>query len=221
MVSQATIQSKISYGFGKAASIIGASYAQYRCATYDSPIQSTYQVGALFAAFDVAPSFQFISPSKIDIDVYFGMMDLTNVQTGDYLVGPQGTFFVSYIEPLKPPICVRCPYLISIRQNGSMQRAGIQPMREFNGLQDVTLSTGIPMSLTMEDKSRSRPITNLEDDAIQRTTWKGILSPAYGAGAIGAIAKDDTVIDENATRYQVYAAYWHPTGWQVHYELLG
>jgi hypothetical protein len=220
MVSQATIQSKISYGFGKAASIIGASYAQYRCATYDSPIQSTYQVGALFAAFDVAPSFQFISPSKIDIDVYFGMMDLTNVQTGDYLVGPQGTFFVSYIEPLKPPICVRCPYLMTVTRNASRIASGAQAFREFNGSQDVTLASMIPGSFTLEEKSRTKPLTGLYDDAIQRTTWKGILSPAYAGAESGSIQADDVVIDQNGTKYQVFAAFWHPTGWQVRLELL-
>jgi hypothetical protein len=221
MVSQALIQAKVNIGFAHGANAIGASYAQYRCSTFDSPIQAAFQVGAVMVAFDVAANFKFISPVKTDTDTYYGLMDLTNVRPGDYLVGPQGTFFVSYIEPLKPPICIRCPYLISIRQNSLIARAGIQPMREFNGLQDVTLSSGIPMSLTLEEKSRGRPITNLEDDAIQRTTWKGILSPSYGAGAVGAIAKDDIVIDENATKYQVWAAFFHPTGWQVHYELLG
>jgi hypothetical protein len=215
----ATIQNAINIGAGLGASVIGQSCAQYRCTVFDSPITATYQVGTLFAAFDTRPTLTFIESSKPLLDVFYGYFNLTNVQSGDYLVGPQGTFFVSNIEPLKQPVCIQCPHTVSLSSAGSL-RKGTNPMREFNGLQDAMLAPLIPASI-LPDRPRGMPLTGLPDDILARSTFKGLISPAFGNGASGAISAGDTMTDEGGLSYQVEEALWHPSAWQLRLELLG
>lgn len=106
MTSQALIQRAINKGYGIAAQILGARYEQYRPSGPLRPISTQTHLGHLNADFDLDPKFGYAKPTSWGKEIFYGLFDLTHIRTGDYLVGPRGTFFVSTIEPLKPSLCM-------------------------------------------------------------------------------------------------------------------
>lgn len=106
MTSQALIQRAINKGYGIAAQILGVQYEHYRANGPMRPISTQTHLGHLNADFDLDAKFSYTKPTSWGKEAFYGLFDLTGVQTGDYLVGPRGTFFVSTIEPLKPSLCM-------------------------------------------------------------------------------------------------------------------
>jgi hypothetical protein len=120
MVNQAFVESKVSYGFAKAASKLGAACGWFRASSSSNPLAATNQLGMLYAYFRL-PSGPFTTPVQFEKFAYLGTFDLTGggvsggVQPFDFLVEPvQGCYYVASIDPISYPLCIRTNTVITI-----------------------------------------------------------------------------------------------------------
>lgn len=120
MANVSTIQRKINKGYHIAAKHLGNLYAHYRPRSTGPALVNINMMDTLMMAFDPNPNFSFEKPQGFDDDTFFSLLDLTDVQIGDYLSDLNNrTFYVANIEPLKPAMLVRCNRTISIVQPAS------------------------------------------------------------------------------------------------------
>lgn len=103
-MDQARLQAKVAKGYGKAAQRVGALTTQYRPTSLTDPMGVAH--ATLFADFASDAAFSFRKPPLWDKPTVFGLFDTTDVQAGDILVAPMGTYFVARFEPFRPAVCV-------------------------------------------------------------------------------------------------------------------
>jgi len=224
MVSQSSIQAKVNFGFGKAAQKTAATYSQYRAQDMSTPVQPSNLIGALPAGFDTNASFTFVQPAKPDSDAYYAMVDLTTIQNGDYLVGPQGTFFIGAQEPFKPPVATRCPRTISISRQPDVDRPGVQHRANYSGGQWPCLVNGLPAS-AKPSRERGKPKAGLPGDVISELLWEIRLSPAFGSSVSASwwdiLRPGDRIREDQSNQmFQVTEAIWEPANWLLKAMLL-
>src|ERR1700722_19714522 len=74
-------------------------------ATFDSTGTSFDQPGDLLFELPVslnAEDMKYGKPNKYGKPTWYALVDGTNLEVGDYFVGPEGTFFVATLQPLLP-----------------------------------------------------------------------------------------------------------------------
>jgi hypothetical protein len=227
MVSQAQIQKHVNYGFKIAASKVGVQYAVYRSQGVDTPITPAHLViPQQYVAIDTNPQFTYAAPAKQDSDLFYGLLDLTNIQNGDYVVGAQGTFFLGCQEPFKVPIAMRCPRTISIMRQDDTDRPGLQRRASFSPSTGgwSVVASAIPASV-MLDRDRGKPQANLPGDVISRVLWRIRLSPAFGQTTTpdwaDLIKQGDRLReDQTNTFFRASDIIWTPSGWLIKAEIL-
>lgn len=104
-----TLNSRIYNGYAKAASHIGQLQAQYRPASAISPL--TASIGNLLASFNIGG--QYANQAKADVLMWQAILDGSQVQIGDYLVG-EHTWAIIGMEPLMPVIALRCTDKVTV-----------------------------------------------------------------------------------------------------------
>lgn len=209
MVDQSYIQSKINFGYGKAATFLGAPYKQYRPTDPLNPLGNL--LGTIMADFDIDPVFSHKAPAPFGKPLYYGLYDGTNVQVGDYLIasGDNRTFFVAGMEPNKPPLCVYCNRIIAINRpqpqpigdgyyGGDIRRGGETP-----------LMTGWPASALQGVRGEKGP-ANLPGDT--RMPWANFLLPSF---ALVTIEQADLVSDDIGRTFTVSSSELTELGWRL------
>lgn len=226
MVSQATIQAKVNFGFGKAAQKTAVNYGVYRSTGVATPIIPANLITTLPVGIDTNAQFTFMQPGKILSDMYVGMLDLTLIENGDYLVGPQGVFFTSQIAPFKPPVLVQCPHTISLERQDDTDKQGLQIRPTYDPEQSswVGVSNYVPASM-LPDRERGKPPADFPGDVITKTMWKVLLSPAFGSATSANwndIIRPGDKMRNDATNqmFRVSTVEWHPSAWMLKCELL-
>lgn len=121
------LQTKVYGGFAKAAERVGLDYAVYRPSSASNPIAAGNQIATIKAQFTIHSStnFSFIKPSDFNAPLYHALVDPTSLQVGDYLIGPQGTFFIASLTPSMPPLAVDCNRVVTAWLPGPMAGAGL------------------------------------------------------------------------------------------------
>jgi hypothetical protein len=200
------------------------AYSQYRALDMSTPIQASNLIGTLNAAFDTNANFTFMQSAKPESDVFYGLMDLTNVQTGDYLVGQEGTFFVSYIEPFKAPVCIKCPRTLSISRQDDVDTPGLQPRAGYSGGEWPSIVSGLPASMQL-DRERGKPKAGIPGDVISELLWKIRISPVFGSTVSASwwdiLRPGDRIREDQSNQmFQVTEVIWHPTDWLLKAKLL-
>lgn len=115
MAIERTIQHKISKGYGKAARHLGHPFIHFVPQGINNPLDNLNMFDTLNVAFDPRDNFEFGKPAEYNDNVYYGLVDLTTVNIGDYFSDfDQYIFFVGNFEPLKPSMLVRCNRTITL-----------------------------------------------------------------------------------------------------------
>ncbi len=109
------------------------------------------------------------------------------------------------------------PRTISVKRIAAVSAAGNQGYRNPQQSLETSILTGLPASIQF-DTHGSRPLPAVPDDTQGRTMWR-IFIPKRSA-ALGQIQKNDIVVDDQGTRYQVEAPYWNSLGYALRAELL-
>ncbi len=137
---------------------------------------------------------------------WYAVLDAAYVQVGDYLCGPQGTFFVASLAPLAPPLVVRCERVVSLVRAEETAVAGLEGYGgETRWTQQVLLREWPASVLAMSAASRG-------------------LLPADGPGGMWRVTLPvlpvaprpaDLLVGEDGTRLVVGTAEGTAEGWRL------
>src|ERR1700760_550090 len=106
-------------GYARSAMILGDCYAFYRPSDGDTPTAwgSANGLANQILSQSVslnAEDMKYSKPNKYGKPTWYAVMDGSDLQPGDYLIGPQGTFFIAALQPLLPILVVECNRVVSI-----------------------------------------------------------------------------------------------------------
>ncbi len=204
---QATINTKISLGLAKAASILGASQALYRPLTAYLPISGT-PFGSIFCAFDVNPDFKMISTAQPGHSYVTLLADPSIVQEGDYLVG-NDIHFVARIEPLRPVLCVLCNQTLDFLDTDMTTIAGTNAYGGRTDDTDAIIAQGWPVSMSARTHSE-QDVTKLPSDT--RSAYYDVLAPPIPTVTLTFGMR---LQDANGQDYEIVSAELSLFGWRL------
>jgi len=165
-------------------------------ATFDSGT-SFDQPGNLLFSLPVslnAEDMKYGKPRGYGKATWYALVDGTNLNVGDYFVGPQGTFFIAAMQPLLPILVVECNRVVSVFRPQTQTVDGIAPYGGNTSATETLLVAGRPCSILQGTKGEKAE-GGLPGDA--RAPWWLILMPK----ACADIHMDDIITDELGRRY--------------------
>jgi hypothetical protein len=206
----ATIQAKVNYGYAKSAQYVGLPFQQCRPANALSPIVLP-SATTLSAAFTVAStSFNFgKSPSQKDV-LFQALVDASQVEVGDYLVGASDTYFIAGMQPLLPILAVRCNRTINIVRPGPSESFGANT--NYGGTTEANeepILTGWPASLIFDARGRATEV-GLPTDL--PSAYFILMMPALAGVDVRA---SDFFKDDLGRRYDINATERSSFGWRI------
>jgi len=205
-MDSATLQARIFKGYGKAAQRIGPVNTVYRASSAIAPLGAT--VTTLNASFN-AEDMKYGHPNKYGKPTWFGVFDGTLVHVGDYLTGPQGTFFVAAMQLTLPILMVECNRTINVMRPQQQTGIGAVGYGGDTDANETLLMQGWPASVLQGTKGEKSE-THLPGDV--RMAWWSILMPQY-AGVV--LRSDDIITDDLSRRYVVSSAELTGAGWRI------
>lgn len=204
MVSQATIQARIWRGYAKAAQRIGVPYQFHR------PDNGAFPGAALFTrpVSLNAEDMKYGRPSKHGKAGWYALADGTGLQPGDYLVGPQGVFFLAALQPLLPILAVECNRTVTLSRPPEPAGIGAQDYSGMTPDNAVPFASGVPCSILQGAKGEKNEV-DLPADT--RLPWWAILMPA----AVGTLGYGDLIGDDLGRHYIVSSAELTELGYRI------
>jgi hypothetical protein len=203
LTNQAQIQAKVWKGYGQAAKRLGVAYQFYR------PAGSF--PGAAVTSLPVslnAEDMKYGKPNKYGKATWYALVDATLLRTGDYFVGPQGTFFIVALQPLLPILVVECNRIASLSSVAADNSVGAQGYSGMTDANEAAYATGVPCSILQGTKGEKGDV-GLPADT--RTPWWNVLMPA----SVGAVNYGDLIIDDLNRRYIVSSAELTDMGYRL------
>lgn len=188
-MNQTIIQARIGYGLAKAASIVGASFAQYRPTGASNPLLAGSSINTLPCAMDHNPSLTLAAPVPPGHPFAILLADPGQVQPGDYLVGSD-TYFISRIQPLQPAWCVLCNMTMNVLDTAQATAAGTNAYGGVSTATNTMLASGWPMSVLAKTRGE-QDVTKLPSDT--RAAFYEVLSPLIpGVPMVVGLCLEDT-----------------------------
>jgi hypothetical protein len=222
----AQIQAKIWYGYAKSAGFIGSTYKFYRPGTPPPPVDQTSwdASGSNWDAggnWDQPGNFLFALPVSLNAEdmtykkprgyakaTWYALVDGTNLQVGDYFIGPMGTFFIAAMQSLLPILAVQCNRVVSVFRPQIVTGVGAQGYGGNTTANETPVIQGRPCSILQGTKGEKAE-GNLPGDT--RAPWWVILMPYAGAD----ILMDDIITDDLGRRYVVSSAELSALGYRI------
>lgn len=120
------LQAQIDRGYAICASKIGLPFDVYRPSSLLTPIASGNKVlTAFLASFTVSKdTLNYMSYNKPKVPMWTAILDSSQVQIGDWLIGAQGIFFIADKQALQPIPAIQCSGNVSIVRPGYLPGAG-------------------------------------------------------------------------------------------------
>ncbi|WDZ97978.1 hypothetical protein Herbaro_09415 [Herbaspirillum sp. WKF16] len=212
------LQDKIYAGYGKAALRLGMDNVQFRPAGAGNPLATA---GVTLKASFNAEDMKYGKANKYGNAVWWGLFDARLTQAGDYLVGPQGTFFIASQQLHLPIQCVQCNRRIALSRaatqsgvgavgyGGPCGTAGDQVVVGEPG--GSIADTGWPASILLFGQ-RERSATGLPG-SVQQIGWRILLPASVPPGVV--INAGDIITDDLGRRYACQGAELTDMGWRI------
>jgi hypothetical protein len=200
-----TLQSKVYAGFDKAAQRVGLSYAIHRPSGANNPVSGA-SVGSIYAAFTAGPNY--LNPNKYGNPAWYGTLDGSQVNVGDYLVG-ESTYFIAAKQHLLPVYAVQCNRTISVKRPKQMTGVGAGGYGGNSLADETVMLSGWPASVLQGTKGEKNE-TDLPGDV--RSPWWLILLPAYASVTLNS---SDIMTDDLNRRYVISSAELTDMGWRI------
>lgn len=205
MTATDQIADAISRGLGQAALQIGEDCDLFRPEGTELPLDPQWRILRLPCAFSAGtPGFK--RQPMPGRPYWYGVFDVAYVQVGDYLRGPQGTFFVASVGGLVQPLVVRCDTSLDLLRAEERAAGGLE---EYGGETRWTLRTllrGWPASVLA---GSTAPRGELPADG-PGATWRVSLPVLPVAPRMA-----DLLIVEDGTRLVVATAERSAEGWRL------
>jgi len=189
MATQSSIQSKVNFGYAKAASILGVANNWYRPNGITAPIVSGNLRGTPNVLYDTNADMQQTKPSDAaKPQDWYGAFDRTGMLAGDYLVDPTlGTFFICSMELFRAVRVVRCNATFSAERPAPHPPGTGFYLGDVSG-QGTVLFTSWPGGITAGPKGE-KSAANLPGDS--RSPWyRGFLPLSAPTVQFGDVLTD-------------------------------
>jgi hypothetical protein len=204
----ATLQSRLYKGYAQVAKRIGNAFTLYRPTSAD---MSAAQIVAtnLLASLN-AEDMTYRRPNKYGKPTWYAVMDGSQTQVGDYLIGDTGKFFVAAQQPLLPILVVECNRTINVsRPHTQTQFGAVTDYEGTTAANETPLMTGWPASVLQGTKGEKGGVA-LPGDV--RDAWWAILLPQ----APGVVLRSgDIITDDLSRRYIISSAELTDLGWRL------
>jgi hypothetical protein len=210
----ATLQSRIYFGYGKAAQFVGYPFTLYRPAAAVNPISPGNIIGPpLNAGFTVnASSFNFNKPGKHQEVLWLGLFDGSTTLVGDYLFNAShGTYFIAAQQDELPILCVKCSHVVNVARTKSSSAPGPNTYSGTTKPTQLPFLTAWPASLVMGNKSHA-PEADVPMD--MPSPMFEVLLPSFPGADIRS---GDLIFDDNnpPRKYIVAGSELSALGWRV------
>lgn len=211
------LQDKIYSGYAKAALRLGLDNVQYRPAGGGNPLAVA---GATVKASFNAEDMQYGRANKYGAAVWWGLFDARLTQAGDYLDGPQGTFFIASQQLHLPIQLVQCNRRVKLSRAAVQSGVGAVGYGGPCGTSGDTVllgdagdpaATGWPASILLFGQ-RERNLSGLPG-AVQQLGWRILLPASVPASVV--IQASDILTDDLGRRYAVQGAELTDMGWRI------
>jgi hypothetical protein len=187
------IQALVYKGYAISAGKIGLPYAQYRPVSAD--LTNWSPIATLLASFN-AEDMKYSKPNKYAKPTWYVLIDGSQTQVGDYLIGPGGTFFIAAQQAILPILAVGCNRVLSFARPQAQAQVGAVTNYEGNTTALQTpLAAGWPASVLQGTKGEKNEV-NLPGDV--RNPWWAILLPAIPGVTLRTT---DLIEDDLGRRY--------------------
>lgn len=216
------------------AAALGLPYRVFRSAGSNPLLTTSVQTTPVIVTSAKAAGYSYTRSSTYD-DVLFALQaDFTNIQIGDYLVGPAGTLFIADMPSLRPVVAVLCNTTVSVTRPGEQlsstggQAPGLpsqpgktrgtywapstKPTTDLNGPGEVAIKFGIPASM-IGTTGRATGVGELPSDAPGPSRWRVYVPQS--AFPKGTIKDRDILTDDQGERLQVSADYFSTIGYRI------
>lgn len=129
------LQDRLQRGLGVAARRIGSIHEVMRPQGVGPPLARANRVLRLHASFNAEdPAYR--KPQRYGQALWWGVFDSAATRSGDYLVGPDATYFVASQQPLLPIQCVQTNRVVTVWRPlgaGGAGASGYGGVRELAG----------------------------------------------------------------------------------------
>ena len=202
------IQGLINAGLGYGAQVIGQPMAVHRPFRPASPLDGS-RIGSVMVYFD--PDFMFSgkAPNLYGKAVWAGFFDRTATRVGDYLIGPDGTFFIAAMQPLLPTAVVECNATVTITRPAGNTAPGVNPFGGRKTSTDAPLMSGWPASVLLGGRTqagRADLPADVQDKGFQ------VLLPAWPGVTLRT---SDRLTDDAGRAFTLGAAELTDLGWRL------
>jgi hypothetical protein len=197
-------------GYGKVAEKVGLLYSAYRptAAINPSPISNATLLGTLDAQFYVDD--KLLKPEEYGKVTWKGWFDASDSQQGDYLIGPQGTFYIVSLQALIPPLMVWCTQVVNFYRPPPQSNLGSNTYGGTTLANQVEYMAGWPAAIVETNRRREGDIS-LPGDMLH--PWWHVYLPA----SINTVQIEsaDIMTDNLGRRFIVSSAEKTPLGWRL------
>jgi len=233
MATVTSIQQKINKGFAKAATVLGDEYQWYRPSGVNIPVSITNYMGVTKAQFAQDKGLTFTAPADFTTaDRWYAFTQVDALlEPGDYLVGQQGTYFITDIERFVSIHAVWTNRVINLGRLSSTLTPGANGGYSGADISNPTpILTQWPVSLRVPGNSgRARdPKMGLPTDALTQfyliilppSATQQIINAGLGISAEAAILKwNDLITDDLGRTYVVNGIEITPLGTRLVVEM--
>ena len=203
----ATLQQRIYAGYARGAAKIGLPYQLFRASSALNPMAGAPRA-TLQAAFSAA-DYRFAKPLGYGQATWWGLLDGTQTQIGDVLVGTK-TFFIAAQQALAPILVVEAPRLVDLRR--PFRETGVGYQTAYGGTtpaQESMIAQQWPASILAG--ARGGPASADLPDDVHDPGWEILMPAPPGV----TIRTSDILQDELGRRFDIASAEVTPLGWRL------
>lgn len=211
MLAGARVPDAIRFGLGLAARGVGEWCDLYRPDGAGPPLAPARRVMRLPAAFTSAQGAQ--APVGYGEALWQGLFDAAYTLPGDYIVGPDGVFFIAALPRLSAPLCVRTNRTLSFARPVGAPFAGVNRYVAAQERTAERLLQEWPASVLAVGRGGR---VAMPGEAAGAPGWEALLPEA---GAV--LRPGDLVTDERGRVCVVSSAELSFLGWRLHLRQAG
>ncbi|RFB80007.1 hypothetical protein [Methylovirgula sp. 4M-Z18] len=222
-MNSALLQTKIAFGYAKAASAVGGLFDLYRPTSSNIPLAPANKIASLPAAFSVHAmgNFDFAKPADDRGPFFHALVDASQIKVGDYLVSEQGgasPYYIAACDALSPPLAVQTNRVVTVWTPGPAHPLGVSYVSgtvaatpansQVGTANEVALMSVWPASVLYDGRVGGKAM--LPEDA-GAARWQMLLPACAGV----EIRAGSIVTDDLSERYIVTSAQATRFGWRL------